>query len=134
MLRAFATNTEYIPQCRAILDGSSNPYAQHFAAASLIKLLTENSGLSPQVRPSLQPARTPPHGSRAAQLRLDMRNYTLNLLATRGLGLESFVVTGACSSQCPPRRASHASAQRSSCFWCAPPRLGGSSWRRSSRW
>ena len=59
MLRAFGTNTEYIPQCRAILDGSSNPYAQHFAAASLIKLLTENSGLSPQARPCLQPVRTP---------------------------------------------------------------------------
>ena len=55
MLRAFGTNTEYIPQCKAILDASSNPYAQHFAASSLVRLLTENT-LSSQAR----------RGSRAA--------------------------------------------------------------------
>ena len=49
MLRAFGTNTDYIPQCRALLDGSSNPYSLHFAASSLTRLLTENS-LSPQAR------------------------------------------------------------------------------------
>ena len=52
LLRPFGTSTEYIPQCRAILDASSNPYAQHFAASSLLKLLTEHSTLSPQARPA----------------------------------------------------------------------------------
>ena len=51
MLRPFGTNTEYIPQCKAVLDGSINPYAQHFAASSLVRLLTENT-LSSQVRPA----------------------------------------------------------------------------------
>jgi exportin-7 len=55
MLRPFGTSTEYIPQCRAILDASSNPFAQHFAAASLLKLLTEHSTLTPQVRALLRP-------------------------------------------------------------------------------
>jgi len=54
MLRPFGTSTEYIPQCRAILDTSSNPFAQHFAAASLLKLLTEHSTLTPQVRALLR--------------------------------------------------------------------------------
>lgn len=49
MLRPFGTSTEYISQCRAVLDASSNPFAQHFAAASLLKVLTEQSTLSPQV-------------------------------------------------------------------------------------
>ncbi len=98
MLRAFGTNTEYIPQCRAILDGSSNPYAQHFAASSLVKLLTENT-LSPQAR--LPVATRATALARAdslvahSQLRLDMRNYVLNFLATRGTTLDSFVATGA---------------------------------------
>ena len=48
MLRPFGTNTEYIPQCKAVLDASINPYAQLFAASSLVRLLTENT-LSSQV-------------------------------------------------------------------------------------
>ena len=51
MLRPFGTNTDYIPQCKAVLDASINPYAQHFAASSLVRLLTENT-LSSQVRPA----------------------------------------------------------------------------------
>lgn len=45
-----------------------------FATSSLTKLLTDNSSLSPQ-------------------LRLDMRNYVINYLATKGTSLESFVTT-----------------------------------------
>lgn len=75
MLRAFTTNTEYIPQCKAILDASASPYAQHFAASSLTRLVTENA-LTPQ-------------------LRLDVRHYVLQLLAARGVTLEAFVATGA---------------------------------------
>lgn len=51
MVRAFGTSTEYIPQCRAMLDGSANPYCQHFAASSLVRLLTENT-LAPQASAS----------------------------------------------------------------------------------
>jgi hypothetical protein len=35
-----------------VLDASNNPYAQHFAASSLVRLLTENT-LSSQVRARL---------------------------------------------------------------------------------
>jgi len=73
-LRPFSTNTDYIPQCKAILDSTTSPYAQLFATSSLTKLLTDNSSLSPQ-------------------LRLDMRNYVINYLATKGTVLETFVTT-----------------------------------------
>ena len=41
MLRGFGTEPDaHIPQCQSILDCSQNPFAQHFAAATLTKLLT----------------------------------------------------------------------------------------------
>lgn len=49
MLRVFATSTEYVPHCKAILDSSSSPYAQLLASSSLIKIVTEHS-MATQVR------------------------------------------------------------------------------------
>jgi hypothetical protein len=49
MLRVFATSTEYVPHCKAILDSSSSPYAQLLATSSLIKIVTEHS-MATQVR------------------------------------------------------------------------------------
>ena len=73
-LRPFSVNVDYIPQCKAILDSATSPYAQLFATSSLTKLLTDNAGLS-------------------GQLKIDMRNYVINYLATKGTALEGFVVT-----------------------------------------
>lgn len=73
MLRAFSNSADYIPQCRLILDQSQNPYAQHLAANSIVKLLSDNT--------------------LSAQLRLELRNYVFGLLANRGTQLESFVST-----------------------------------------
>jgi exportin-7 len=73
-LRPFSTNVDYIAQCRAILDAATSPYAQLFATSSLTKLLTDHDSLS-------------------QQLRIDMRAYVINFLATKGTALEGFVVT-----------------------------------------
>uniref|UniRef100_A0A061RU54 Ran-binding protein n=1 Tax=Tetraselmis sp. GSL018 TaxID=582737 RepID=A0A061RU54_9CHLO len=72
-LRAFGLSTEYIPQCKAILDSSSSPYAQMMASSSLLKLVTEHT--------------------LSAAMRLEMRNYFLSYLDSRGPGLEPFVAT-----------------------------------------
>mmetsp|Transcript_25560 Transcript_25560/g.71479 ORF Transcript_25560/g.71479 Transcript_25560/m.71479 type:complete len:1067 (+) Transcript_25560:187-3387(+) len=72
-LRVFALSTEYIPQCKAILDSSSSPYAQLMASSSLLKLVTEHT--------------------LSSAMRLEMRNYFLGFLDTRGPGLEPFVAT-----------------------------------------
>ena len=60
-------------QCRLILDNSSNAYAQHLAASSIVKLLTDHS--------------------LSSQLRLELRNYVIGLLASRGTQVEAFVST-----------------------------------------
>ncbi|KAM4091513.1 hypothetical protein ACJW30_09G141900 [Castanea mollissima] len=71
-LKCFSVNTDYISQCQYILDNSLTPYALMLASSSLLKQVTEQS--------------------LPLQLRLDIRNYLINYLATRGPDLEPFVV------------------------------------------
>ncbi|OIT33528.1 hypothetical protein A4A49_14945 [Nicotiana attenuata] len=70
-LKCFSVNSSYISQCQYILDNASTPYALMLASSSLLKQVTEQ-------RLSLQ-------------IRLDIRNYLINYLATRGTDLEPFV-------------------------------------------
>lgn len=72
-LRVFGVSTEYIPQCKAILDSSNSPYAQLMASSSLLKLVTEHT--------------------LSTSMRLEMRNYFLSFLDSRGPSLEPFVAT-----------------------------------------
>ncbi|GAB2238779.1 hypothetical protein Droror1_Dr00024692 [Drosera rotundifolia] len=71
-LRCFSVNAEYIPQCQYILDNALTPYALMLASSSLLKQVTEHS--------------------LPLQLRLDIRNYLINYLATRGPELQHFVI------------------------------------------
>lgn len=64
VLLVFSSSSEYAPQCKAILDNSSSPYAQLLASSSLLKIVTEQ-GVS-------------------KALLLDIRNYVLGYLANRG--------------------------------------------------
>ncbi|KAG2671971.1 hypothetical protein I3843_13G016500 [Carya illinoinensis] len=70
-LKCFSVNTDYISQCQYILDHSLTPYALMLASSSLLKQVTEHS--------------------LALQLRLDIRSYLINYLATRGPELQPFV-------------------------------------------
>lgn len=72
-LRVFGMSTDYIPQCKAILDSSASPYAQLMASSSLLKLVTEHTV--------------------GVTLRLEMRNYFLAYLDSKGPQLEPYVVT-----------------------------------------
>ncbi|BBN20485.1 exportin-7 [Marchantia polymorpha subsp. ruderalis] len=72
-LQCFSAQLEFIPQCQYILDNSSSPYAQLLASSSLIKQVTEQNLTS--------------------QLRLDIRTYIANYLASKGHDLQSFVTT-----------------------------------------
>ncbi|KAJ4706752.1 ARM repeat superfamily protein [Melia azedarach] len=71
-LKCFSVDTEYISQCQYILENASTPYALMLASSSLLKQVTEH--------------RLP------LELRLAIRNYLVNYLATRGPDLEPFVV------------------------------------------
>ncbi|KAF8028166.1 hypothetical protein BT93_E0929 [Corymbia citriodora subsp. variegata] len=70
-LKCFSVNTDYISQCQYILDNALTPYALMLASSSLLKQVTEHT--------------------LALQLRLDIRNYLINYLATRGPKLQPFV-------------------------------------------
>ncbi|KAJ4956852.1 hypothetical protein NE237_013635 [Protea cynaroides] len=70
-LKCFSVNTDYISQCQYILDNALTPYALMLASSSLLKQVTEHS--------------------LSLQLRLDIRNYLLSYLATRGPDLQPFV-------------------------------------------
>ncbi|GJP36962.1 hypothetical protein CLOM_g1463 [Closterium sp. NIES-68] len=70
-LLCFSTSTEYISQCQYILDNSSSPYAQVLASSSLVKQVTDHT--------------------LPVQLRLDIRNYIVSFLATKGPKAQSFV-------------------------------------------
>jgi len=72
-LACFSLNTEYISQCQYILDNSSSPYTQFLASSSLVKQVTEHT--------------------LSLQLRLDIRNYVLGYLASKGHELQPFVTT-----------------------------------------
>ncbi|CAN4112650.1 unnamed protein product [Withania somnifera] len=70
-LKCFSVDRSYISQCQYILDNASTPYSLMLASSSLLKQVTDQ-------RLSLQ-------------IRLDIRNYLINYLATRGTDLEPFV-------------------------------------------
>nr|XP_028954506.1 exportin-7-like [Malus domestica] len=70
-LKCFSVNIEYISQCQYILDNAMTPYALMLASSSLLKQVTEQK--------------------LALQLRLDIWNYLINYLATRGRELQPFV-------------------------------------------
>ncbi|KAK8928464.1 hypothetical protein KSP39_PZI017721 [Platanthera zijinensis] len=70
-LKCFSMNTEYITQCQYILDNALTPYALMLASSSLLKQVTDHS--------------------LSLQLRLDIRNYVISYLATRGPELQSFI-------------------------------------------
>lgn len=70
-LKCFSMNAEYITQCQYILDNALTPYALMLASSSLLKQVTEHS--------------------LSLQLRLDIRNYVISYLATRGPELQNFV-------------------------------------------
>eukprot|EP00897_Mesotaenium_endlicherianum_P004381 jgi/Mesen1/3971/ME000210S03214 len=72
-LQVFSVNSEYITQCQFILDSSSSPYAQLLAASSLVKQVTDHA--------------------LSVQLRLDIRNYVLSFLASKGPELQTFVTS-----------------------------------------
>ncbi|XP_062233841.1 uncharacterized protein LOC133931030 isoform X2 [Phragmites australis] len=71
-LKCFSENSEYISQCQYILDNASTPYALMLASSSLLKQVSDRS--------------------LSLQLRLDIRNYVINYLATRGPKLQNFVI------------------------------------------
>ncbi|KAF2300870.1 hypothetical protein GH714_017937 [Hevea brasiliensis] len=71
-LKCFSMNTDYISQCQYILDNALTPYALMLASSSLLKQVTEHS--------------------LSLQLRLDIRYYLVNYLATRGPELQPFVI------------------------------------------
>ncbi|KAL5715586.1 hypothetical protein ACHQM5_017387 [Ranunculus cassubicifolius] len=71
-LKCFSVNVDYISQCQYILDNALTPYALMLASSSLLKQVTEQS--------------------LSLQLRLDIRNYLVNYLATRGPELQPFVI------------------------------------------
>lgn len=70
-LQCFSVNTEYISQCQYILDNASSPYALVLASSSLLKQVSEHT--------------------LSLQLRLDIRNYVVGYLATRGPELQPYV-------------------------------------------
>ncbi|KAK7278986.1 hypothetical protein RJT34_24027 [Clitoria ternatea] len=71
-LKCFSINTDYISQCQYVLDNASSPYALMLASSSLLKQVTEQS--------------------LPLQLRMDIRNYLINYLASKGPELEPFVL------------------------------------------
>ena len=73
-LLTLTTSAEYIPQCQFILDKSSQPYAQVVASTSLESIVTQF------------------WNNFSLELKLDLRNYVLNYLATHAHTLQDFVV------------------------------------------
>ncbi|XP_022640688.1 exportin-7-B isoform X3 [Vigna radiata var. radiata] len=71
-LKCFSLNSDYISQCQYVLDNASSPYALMLASSSLLKQVTEQS--------------------LPLQLRIDIRNYLINYLASKGPELEPFVL------------------------------------------
>eukprot|EP00889_Picochlorum_renovo_P000191 jgi/Picre1/27221/NNA_000190.t1 len=69
-LKVFGTLPEYMAHCKTVLDNSSSPYAQVFAASSMLKLVTEHT--------------------LSLSARIEMRAYFLRYLDERGPSLEPF--------------------------------------------
>lgn len=72
MLAVFGQSTDHIVQLKAILDTSSSPYAQHMAATNLLKMATEHSLSGP--------------------VRMEMKQYFLAYLDSKGPSLQHFVI------------------------------------------
>lgn len=73
-LNVFHTSSDYIPQCRLILDNSQSAYAQLFASNSLEILVTQFwNNFSPEQK-------------------LEMRNYILSYLGQYAQSLEPYVI------------------------------------------
>ncbi|XP_019159433.1 PREDICTED: exportin-7-like isoform X2 [Ipomoea nil] len=71
-LKCFSANIDYISQCQFILDNALTPYALMLASSSLLKQVSAHS--------------------LSLQLRLDLWNYLINYLASRGPKLQPFVI------------------------------------------
>lgn len=74
-LLSLSSSVDYIPQCQYILDNSNSSYALFVASNALTKLITQYWN----------------NFSRAQ--RVDIRNYVLGYLATKGPQLPDFVAT-----------------------------------------
>mmetsp|Transcript_992 Transcript_992/g.1252 ORF Transcript_992/g.1252 Transcript_992/m.1252 type:complete len:1105 (-) Transcript_992:236-3550(-) len=74
-LLSLQSSAEYIPQCQYILDNSSSGYALLLASTSLTKLITTH------------------WNNFSASQRVDIRNYILSYLASKGPHLDNFVIT-----------------------------------------
>ena len=75
-------STDFIPQCKFILDNTQLPYAQVLASSSLEVLMTQfwNNFTSDQ--------------------KLEIRNYILNYMAVRAQQCEEFVINSLCKLVC----------------------------------
>eukprot|EP00026_Physarum_polycephalum_P001451 Phypoly_transcript_01453.p1 GENE.Phypoly_transcript_01453~~Phypoly_transcript_01453.p1 ORF type:complete len:1056 (-),score=108.05 Phypoly_transcript_01453:168-3335(-) len=73
-LKIFST-PEYLPQCRFVLDNSHSDYATLFAASSMMKILTNA------------------WNNFSVGDRIDVRNYLLNALASRGPAISQYLCT-----------------------------------------
>ncbi|CAK0751589.1 hypothetical protein CVIRNUC_002079 [Coccomyxa viridis] len=73
VLRVFGQSTDYITACKTILDNSQSPYAQLLASSSLLKVITDHTLSLP--------------------IKLEMRNYFMAYLDSRGSQLEPYVTT-----------------------------------------
>uniref|UniRef100_A0A7S4KJ54 Importin N-terminal domain-containing protein n=1 Tax=Guillardia theta TaxID=55529 RepID=A0A7S4KJ54_GUITH len=73
-LSVLSSNPEMLDQARMILETSQQPYAQHFAATSMSKLLTIHWGRF------------------SSQQKTDIRSYVFSFLANKGPSLQGFVV------------------------------------------
>eukprot|EP01114_Cavostelium_apophysatum_P014128 TRINITY_DN3584_c0_g1_i2.p1 TRINITY_DN3584_c0_g1~~TRINITY_DN3584_c0_g1_i2.p1 ORF type:complete len:1107 (+),score=249.53 TRINITY_DN3584_c0_g1_i2:122-3442(+) len=74
-LSPFSLSPEYVQQAKLLLDNATSPYAQHFAASSITKLVTKF------------------WNSFTTDVRFDMRNTTLAYLGTNCSKLQPFVLT-----------------------------------------
>mmetsp|Transcript_3867 Transcript_3867/g.5404 ORF Transcript_3867/g.5404 Transcript_3867/m.5404 type:complete len:1062 (+) Transcript_3867:120-3305(+) len=72
-LLPFSTRTDYIGQAKFVLDTTQSPYAQHFAASSILKLISNN------------------WNSFSSASKVEIKNHVLNFLANKGPKISSFV-------------------------------------------
>jgi exportin-7 len=76
------SSADFIPKCQYILDNSSQPYAHLLASTSLESLMTQF------------------WNNFTADEKLQIRNYVLNILATKSHNLEEFVIQSLCKLAC----------------------------------
>ena len=76
-LAVFSQSLDYVPQCQAILRGTSSPYAQMMVASSLLRLVSD------------QPM--------TVSMRAELRQFLLDVISTKGPSMEAWVVTKTCT-------------------------------------